>query len=148
VGGVIELGAYTFTAENIRSFKERFAPVPFHLDDSQAAKGLFGKQVAAGFHLCAAWMPCFVAMNARERARPAHEGKVLPEIGAGMGLQNIRWPTPVFAGDVVNYRTTLVFKRVLKSKPQWGLIEALNEGLRGDEVVVRFGSKMLVARRG
>lgn len=147
IGRVVELGAYEFTVENIRAFKEKFAPVPFHLDDAAAAKGLFGQQVAVGFHLCAAWMPCFVDMNTRERIRLAGEGKDLPEIGVGLGMSDIRWPQPVFAGDVVDYRTTLVSKRHLASKPNWGLLENLNEGLRDGEVVVRFVAKMLVARR-
>jgi acyl dehydratase len=148
MGRVVALGAYEFTAENIRNFKEKFAPVPFHLDDAAAAKGLFGRQVAVGFHLCAAWMPCFVGMNTQARIRLAAEGKALPDIGVGLGLADICWPSPVFAGDVIDYRTTLVSKRTLASKPQWGLLENLNEGLRDGEVVVRFAAKMLVARRG
>jgi acyl dehydratase len=147
VGRVDELGAYAFTEDNIRSFKERFAPVPFHLDDTHAANGLFGQQVVVGFHLCSAWMPCFVAVNNRERQRVSALGLALPDIGAGFGIHDIRWLKPVFAGDVVHYRTTLVSKRGLNSKPQWGLIEQVNEGLRSGEVVVRFGGRMLVARR-
>jgi acyl dehydratase len=147
IGRTIDLGTYQFTKDNIRSYKERFAPVPFHLDDDKAAKGLFGKQVAVGFHVLSAWMPCFIDVNTRERARLAAEGKVLPELGAGLGLHDIRWLTPVFAGDGVRYRATLVAKRELNSKPKWGMVEAVSEGWRGDTLVVKFGSKMLVARR-
>ena len=148
IGRVVELGACEFTVENIRAFKEKFAPVPFHLDDAEAEKGLFGHQVAAGFHLCAAWMPGFVGMNTRERIRLAGEGKDLPETGVGLGLMDIRWPRPVFAGDVVAFRTTLMSKRELVSKPNWGLLAIFNEGFRDGELVVRFAAKMLVARRG
>jgi acyl dehydratase len=147
IGRTIDLGAYQFTDENIRSFKERFAPVPFHLDDDKAAKGLFGRQVAVGFHVCAAWMPCFVGMNSRERTRLADEGRVLPEIGVGLGAHDIRWPTPVFAGDRVRYCVTLTGKRELASKPKWGLVEAVSGGFRDETLVMTFGSKMIVARR-
>jgi acyl dehydratase len=144
---VIDLGAYTFTADNVRRFKEQFAPVPIHFDDNAAANGLFGQQVAVGFHLCAAWMPLFVAVNTLERERLSRHGNMLPEIGAGFGLFDIRWPTPVFVGDTVHYRTTISGKRTLNSKPNWGLVEVFNEGLRGDQCVVSFTSKLLVAKR-
>jgi acyl dehydratase len=146
-GHVMELGTYTFTADNVRRFKEQFAPVPFHLNDDLAAKALFGQQVAEGFHLCAAWMPLFVAMNKQERERLSKQGNLLPDIGAGFGLFGIQWPTPVFINDSVSYRTTITGKKDLNSKPKWGLVEIFNQGFRGDQSVVRFSSKLLVAKR-
>ncbi len=137
------LGNYQFTDENIERFTRNFAPVPFHLEESAAAAGLFGKKSAVGFHICSAWMNCFISTNQRER-----EGKdSLPEPGAGLGLQDIRWFKPVFAGDVVTYSTAITAMRNLKSKPQWGLIEQVNEGHRGSEKIVQFNSKMLVQTR-
>jgi acyl dehydratase len=147
LGQAIGLGAYEFTSDNVRRFKEQFAPVPFHLDDDAAAKGLFGQQVAVGFHLCAAWMPLFVAMNTQERSRLSSQGKVLPDIGAGFGIFDIQWPSPVIVGDTIHYRTTIADKKDLNSKPTWGLVEVFNEGLRNHQTVVQFTSKLLVAKR-
>jgi acyl dehydratase len=142
-----KLGDYQFTEENIRRFSVNFAPVAFHMDDEAAANGLFGKRSAVGFHICSAWMPCFVAVNKAARESITKQGKHLPEIGAGFGLENIRWIAPVFAGDTLSFKTTLINKRILNTKPNWGLIELLNEGFRHGECVIRFNSKMLVATR-
>jgi acyl dehydratase len=137
------LGDYQFTDENIERFKRQFAPVPFHLEEDSANAGLFGQKAAVGFHICSAWMSCFITTNKRER-----QGKVdLPEPGAGLGLQNIRWFQPVFAGDVITYSTKIVAMRKLNTKPRWALLEQLNEGYSGSEKVVQFNSKMLVQTR-
>jgi acyl dehydratase len=147
VGRVFALGSYSFTAENIQSYTEQFAPVPFHMNDEDAASGLFGRKAAVGFHICSAWMPCFVDTNVKARDALSAAGKDLPEIGAGFGLHDINWLAPVHAGDEIVYRSTLTFKRELQSRPQWGLIETLNEGLRDGFVVVRFSGKMLAKKR-
>jgi acyl dehydratase len=147
VGRVFALGSYVFTTENIHAYAERFAPVPFHMDEDKAVRGLFGRKAAVGFHICSAWMPCFVGANARARAAMSATGKPLPEPGAGLGLQDINWLSPVHAGDEIVFQSTLVAKRVLNSKPEWGLVETLNEGLRFGETVIRFSGKMIVQKK-
>jgi acyl dehydratase len=146
-GTTYKLGDYQFTDENIKRFSMSFAPVAFHMEDEAAANGLFGRRSAVGFHIYSAWMPCFVATNKAAREKLEQLGKPIPERGAGFGLQDIRWLAPVFAGDTLAFQTTLVTKRMLNSKPQWGLIELFNEGFRDDKSIVRFSSKMLVAKR-
>lgn len=146
IGQVTELGTYTFTAENIRAYSTAFAPVGFHMNAGEAAKGLFGKTAAAGFHTCSAWMSCYVATNTSERARLAAAGKRLPEIGPSPGIAKVRWPRPVHAGDVISYRTTVIAKRELASRPGWGIVTFLAEGHNpAGEEVMRFEGKVLVA---
>jgi acyl dehydratase len=148
IGQGLGVGTHAFTAKAIRRFSSSFVPVGFHMDAAQAEAGLFGKTVAAGLHTCCGWMICFVELNMRERERLAAAGKLLPEIGLSPGLQNIRWPNPVFAGDVIHYRSTITEKRLLKSKPGWGMTIILCEGHKADgTMVVRFESKVLVQRR-
>lgn len=149
VGRVIPLGTYTFTAENIRSYSTAFAPVGFHMNAGEAAKGLFGKTAAAGFHTCSAWMTGFVATNARERALCAAAGKPLPEIGPSPGVSNIKWPRPVHAGEVISYRSTLTAKRLLASRPGWGMVTFLAEGHNAAGVLVMsFEGRVLVQAKG
>jgi len=38
IGEKTELGAHTFTAEEIKSFAQRFDPQPFHVDEAAAAR--------------------------------------------------------------------------------------------------------------
>ena len=42
VGDKLVVGRHTFTAEEIKSFAERFDPQPFHLDEAAAARSQFG----------------------------------------------------------------------------------------------------------
>jgi len=148
IGRVIKLGVHEFSADAIQRFSSSFVPVGFHMDAAQAGKGLFGKTAAAGIHTCSGWMRSFVANNTTERQRLATTGKVLPEIGPSPGLQNIRWPNPVFVGDEIHYRAEITSKRELGSKPAWGLVTLLCEGHNSNgTLVVSFESKVLVQRR-
>ncbi len=143
-----ELGTYTFTDENIRSFSSRFAPVPFHSSAEVAEQGLFGSIAAVGFHICCAWMPCFLKTLEQHQTQKLNAGEILPEIGPGAGLKNIRWHIPVHAGDMVSYSAEVTALRDLKSKPAWGLVTAFSEGHnQHGKCVVSFESSMLTAKR-
>jgi acyl dehydratase len=145
IGRIIPLGSHTFTAEAIRAYSTAFAPVGFHMNAGEAAKGLFGKTAAAGFHTCSAWMRCYVATNDAERTRLAAEGKRLPQIGPSPGVAQIRWPRPVHAGDKIAYRSTVTAKRELASRPGWGMVTFLAEGHNpAGEEVMRFEGRVLV----
>lgn len=145
---VFELGSYLFTAQNIRSYSSRFVPVGFHMKADEAAAGLFGKQAAAGWHTCCGWMVCFVRSNTEARQARALAGMALPEIGPSPGIKNVRWPRPVFADDAITYRNTVTGKRELSSKPSWGMVGILAEGLNAaGEPVMSFEANLMVARR-
>ena len=136
VGHCVRLGSYSFTQDNINRFNAQFAP---GFDQAQG--------FAAPFHVCAAWMRCFVEANKKERDRLEETGRDLPAIGAGFGLQDVEWPGIVQAGDQVFYSSAVTAVRPMASNPQWGVLSMLNEGWCGDTVVVRFASHMMVARR-
>lgn len=147
-GQVFPLGSYTFTAENIRAYSTAFAPVGFHMNADQAEKGLFGKTAAAGFHTCSGWMTCFVAANIKARAERAAKGETLPEIGPSPGIAKVRWPQPVFPGEAIQYRSTVISKRELASRPGWGMVFFLSEGHNAaGELVMAFEGKVLVQAR-
>ena len=38
VGETVEIGSHVFTAEDIKTFAQRFDPQPFHVDDEAAAR--------------------------------------------------------------------------------------------------------------
>ncbi|HXN43414.1 MAG TPA: MaoC/PaaZ C-terminal domain-containing protein, partial [Xanthobacteraceae bacterium] len=56
VGDKIVIGRHTFSAEEIKSFAERFDPQPFHLDETAAARSQFGALCASGWHTAVMWM--------------------------------------------------------------------------------------------
>jgi|GEM_PF-788844 acyl dehydratase len=147
-GEVFQLGSYTFTAENIRAYSTAFAPVGFHMNADQAEQGLFGKTAAAGFHTCSGWMTCFVASNTSARTVRAAKGEALPEIGPSPGIAKVRWPRPVFPGEAISYRSTVVASRALASRSGWGMVTFVSEGHNGEgTLVMSFEGRVLVQAR-
>ncbi len=55
---------------------------------------------------------------------------------ANLGMSDVRFPAPVFAGDTIRSRTTVKEIRASKSRPNAGIVTFLHQGLnqRGEEV--------------
>jgi acyl dehydratase len=141
VGNRRELGSYTFTADEIKRFALQFDPQPFHLDEEAAKQSHFGGLVASGWHTASVFM--------KLQSRMINEmGADVRKSGPSPGYRNLRWLKPVFAGDTLTYRTEVVRKRELASRPQWGIvfshITAVNQ--RG-ELVYEFEGSVMFARR-
>ncbi len=147
IGWSVDLGDYHFTEENMMRYKNQFAPVPFHLNAEDAAQGLFGRTAAAGFHICSAWMACFVATNQRERLARAARGETLPEVGPSPGLENVTWPLPVFSGETVVFCSEVFAKRDIRSRAGWGLLTLTGQGKKDSgQKVLEFRTHILVAK--
>jgi len=56
---------------------------------------------------------------------------------ANLGMTDVRFPNPVFAGDTLRSRTTVLALRDSKSRPNAGIVTFLHQGFnqKGDEVV-------------
>ena len=56
---------------------------------------------------------------------------------ANLGMTDVRFPNPVFAGDTLRSRTTVLEVRASKSRSNAGIVTFLHQGLNqtGDEVV-------------
>lgn len=56
---------------------------------------------------------------------------------ANLGMTDVRFPHPVFAGDTLRSRTTVLDKRESKSRPNAGIVTFLHQGFNqdGKEVV-------------
>jgi len=57
---------------------------------------------------------------------------------ANLGMSEVRFPSPVFAGDTIRSVTTVVEKRESRSRPDQGIVTFRHQGLnqRGEEVCV------------
>ncbi|MES1162751.1 MAG: MaoC family dehydratase [Rhizobacter sp.] len=137
LGSAREFGATTVTREAVLAFAGQFDPQPFHLDDAAAAKSLFGKLSASGWHTCAMTM------------RMTVDAVLLQSSSLGSpGLDNIRWHQPVFPGDVLSVRLSTLETRPMASRPTVGLVlskwETLNQ--RGEVVLSMQGWGMFGRR--
>ena len=56
---------------------------------------------------------------------------------ANLGMTDVRFPSPVFAGDTLRSRSTVLAVRESKSRPNAGIVTFLHQGFnqRGEEVV-------------
>ena len=142
----VDLGSYHFIRDSVLKFAWKFDPQPFHLSDEAGLAGPFGRLSASGWHTAAGWMKCYVATNEAARAKLRAAGKTLPEVGPSPGFTNLKWLKPVFPGDTVRYTCTVTSKRVLASRPKWGLVFSLNQGFnQHGELVYSFDGKVMNA---
>jgi acyl dehydratase len=118
IGAVREFGRCEVTREAMLEFAARYDPQPFHLDDAAAASSLFGRLAASGWHTCAMAM------------RMMCDGYLLESASLGSpGVERLVWPAPVFPGDVLTMRNTVLDARPLASRPQVGLVRSRSEVL-------------------
>jgi acyl dehydratase len=131
-------GTYTVTEEQIISFAREFDPQPFHLDSAVAGQTMFKTLIASGWHTAAITMRLFVqTLNFAEGA-------------IGLGVDELRWPTAVRPGDVLQVETEIVDLRVSRSKPTHGVVRLRNEttNQRGEVVQTMFASALVLRRVG
>jgi acyl dehydratase len=68
---------------------------------------------------------------------------------ANLGMTDVRFPKPVFAGDTIRSKTTVVEVRESKSRPDQGIVTFLHQGFnQRDEEVVTCRRQALMLKRG
>jgi acyl dehydratase len=148
IGDSRELGSFTFTAENIKTFAAQFDPQPFHLDEEAGRRSHFGGLSASGWHVAAAYMKLTVANIKREVDEAIARGETPVPSGPSPGFRELKWLKPVLAGDTLRFGSEIVAKRELASRPEWGLVNMYNTGTnqRG-ELAFSFMASVFMSRR-
>jgi acyl dehydratase len=125
VGNVREFGAMPVTRDAVIAFAQQFDPQPFHVDDDAAAAALFGRLSASGWHTCAMAM------------RMMCDDYLLESSSLGSpGIDNLRWTQPVYPGDTLSVRLTVLETRPMASRPAVGLVSSKWEVLNQQREVV------------
>ena len=135
LGARVEIGSRTFEREPMIAFARQWDPQLFHLDDAAAAASHFGKLSASGWLTASTFMRLWVDNRKALAAEIDASGREAPQWGASPGFRDLRWLKPVYVGDTVSYRTTLIGKRPI-SRPGWAVVNSLNEGFNQDGVKV------------
>ena len=110
-GQVLETGTASLTDAEIVAFARDYDPQWFHTDPARAQRGPFGGLIASG------WQSCGIAM--RLAAQAVLEGS---ESFASPGLEQIRWPAPVRAGDVLRLRIEVLETRRSQTREHLGIL--------------------------
>ncbi|MEW6122276.1 MAG: MaoC family dehydratase [Pseudomonadota bacterium] len=136
-GEVKTYGAYAVTEAEIVDFARRFDPQPMHLDAKAGAASMLGGLAASGWHACAIMQ------------KLACDGFLLNAAGRGSpGVSEVKWKAPIFPGDVLSLRRTVLESRTSKSKPDMGLVTLKLELLKSTgEVASEETLVILFARR-
>ncbi len=149
IGDTDEIGAFTFSAENIKRFAGLYDPQPFHVDETAAEASHFGGLVASGWQVAAVWMKLLVAHQEVEIARARQLGKPVVKLGPSPGFRNMVWARPVHAGDTLRYSVEITGKKESASRPEWGIVSMLSSALnQHGEQAFRFEGTVFWERRG
>jgi acyl dehydratase len=138
VGEKRESGFFEVTAEESLAFARQYDPQPMHIDREAAEKGPLRGLTASG------WQTTAIVMRLITEARPFGSAPVL-----GLGVDELRWPTPVRPGDTLRAETEVLSITPSKSKPEFGVvrIQITARNQRG-EVVLRMVPSLWVPRKG
>src|SRR6266496_3770919 len=137
VGDLFKSEPLEVTEKQVIEFAHKFDPQMFHLNRKSAERTIFKGLVASGWHTAAMTMRLFV------QTLNFAEGVI------GLGIEELRWPNTVRAGDVLRVETEIVHLRPSRSKPHYGIIKArsVTTNQRGEIVQTMLGAAMVPRRR-
>jgi acyl dehydratase len=130
-GAVHEFGTISAEEQEVIDFGKRFVPLSYHTDPELAKKSIYGRLIASGWHTAALMM----------RLYTDHYLSKVANLGSPGG-DDLKWDKPVFPGDDLSIRVTVLETRRSESKPDRGIIRSFVEVLNQKREVV-MGIKMV-----
>ena len=124
-GLVQEFGSVTLDEDEVLEFGKRYVPLPYHIDKEAAKSSIYGGVIASGWHTAALMMRLYTD---NYLSRVANLGSP--------GGDELRWDKPVFPGDELSVRATVIEARRSESRPDRGVVRTLIEVLNQKKEVV------------
>jgi len=126
----------TVRAEEIVAFAEVWDPHPFHLDEEEGARSVFGGLSACAAHIFAL------------QSRLSHDLPAQAVLVAGLGGDGMELLSPVLAGQRLRLVRRFTEKRLSRSQPGAGVV-GIEHTLEDPEATPLFRTRgfILVARR-
>ena len=136
-GSVRDLGSTSVSAEEIVDFAQQFDPQPFHVDEAEGRRSIFGNLCASGWHTCALAMKLTVDNFLSESSSMGSPG-----------LESLRWLKPVYPGDTLRLQHTILESRPLRTRTDTGLVRSVWEmfNQNGEKVLQMEGYGMFRRR--
>jgi len=126
VAGIVhEFGSITVDEKEVLQFGKRYVPLSYHVDKEAAKKSIYGGLIASGWHTAALMM----------RAYTENYLSQVANLGSPGG-DELRWDKPVFPGDVLSVRATVLEARRSESRPDRGIVHTFIEVLNQTREVV------------
>lgn len=117
-GAVHEFGSIAVDEQEVLDFGRRFVPLSYHIDKEAAKQSIYGGLIASGWHTAALMMRIYTENYLSQVAN----------LGSPGG-DELRWDKPVFPGDALSIRVTVLETRVSQSKPDRGIVRSFVEVL-------------------
>ena len=124
-GSVHEFGPIAVEREEVVSFGKRFVPLPYHTDAERAKESIYGGLIASGWHTAGLMMRLYTDNYLSKVAN----------VGSP-GCDELRWDKPVYPGDELSIRVTVLETRLSQSKPDRGILRSFVEVLNQKRAVV------------
>jgi acyl dehydratase len=124
-GAVHEFGAIAVAEQEVLAFGKRFVPLSYHTDPELAKKSIYGGLIASGWHTAALMMRLYTDNYLSKVAN----------LGSP-GCDELKWDRPVFPGDDLSIRVTVLETRRSESKPDRGIVRSFVEVLNQKREVV------------
>lgn len=112
-GSTRELGTTSVTVDEIKEFARKYDPQPFHVDEDAARDSIFGSLVASGWQTAALCMRLTVDNLLRYSTSQGSPG-----------LEGLKWLKPVFPGDQLALRHSILEARPMRKRPRTGLVRS------------------------
>jgi acyl dehydratase len=130
-------GEFELTEEESFGFAKRYDPQPMHIDRQAAEMGPLQGLTASG------WQTTAIVMRLITEARPFGSTPVL-----GLGVDELRWPTPVRPGDTIRVEMEVLSITPSRSKPEFGVVRIqMTARNQRDEVVLKMIPNLWIPRR-
>lgn len=137
-GTVHEFGSIAVDEEEVLEFGRRYVPLSYHIDKEAAKQSIYGGVIASGWHTAALMMRIYTENYLSKVAN----------LGSPGG-DELRWDKPVFPGDELSVRATVLEARRSESRPNRGIVRTFIEVLnQKNEVVMSMKMVNFVRCRG
>ncbi|EUB99844.1 MaoC domain protein dehydratase [Rhizobium sp. CF080] len=130
-----ELSRTVTEADNMSFSLMTLNPQPLHIDAHFAAQSEWGQPLFNS--LCT--LAIMIGMSVQDTTLGTTVGN--------LGMSDIRFPKPVFHGDTLRSRTTVLSKRESKSRGDVGLVEFEHTCLNQRDEVVAICKRMAMMRK-
>jgi len=111
VGLVIPFGTYHLSKEQLIAYAKEWDPQPFHIDEEEAKRSALGGLAASGWQSSAILVRLAVEAYANKSAAMASNS-----------MEEGKWLKPVFAGETLTGRATVLSRRVSSKRPEMGIL--------------------------
>lgn len=125
VGDTFESRAASLTEAQMMDFALTYDPQPFHIDKQAATHGQFGGIICSGFQTQALAFRLFYDL-----------GLIAKSNMIGLGIDEARWPAPVYPDDALRNIVEVMEAKPSTSKPDRGVLKLAHKVVNQDDVVV------------